>query len=198
MIRTFLIVSLFALSGCAGTDVVDRGTENTVYYTVPGNCDLAPRDGGMGCDFVSEDGRDRRILAHFNDIEASDSEAAEIASMNAAETTEYYRELITGIDARRRRAKPAGYSQTSYRLLTPEETPPGFTACAKSRDVSFLSGDGRSDRAHLHCWLQNTDPSLSSQFLFSYSERNDRGTPVSARFEGDANAVLSTVWVDRP
>jgi hypothetical protein len=195
MIRKTLIASLFALSACAGTDAVNRDMSDTVDFTAPSNCDLAPYNGEMACDFVSEDGGNRRILLSFNDT--VDTEAgAELAPMNAAERTEWFRQLITGIDAGRKTAMPAGYSRTGYRLLPPSETPPGLAACAKSRDVWPGSGGERIDRVHLHCWRLNADPSVASQLLFSYIEYNRQGTPVSASFERDANAVMSTIRVD--
>ena len=200
MIRKRLIAILFAVTACAGTeetgsDGVDRGMSDSVDFTAPSNCDLAPYNGEMACDFVSEDGGNRRILLSFNDT--VDTEAgAELAPVNAAERTEWFRHLITGIDAGRKQAMPAGYSLISYRLLPSSETPPGLAACAKSRDVLPGSGGVRNDRVHLHCWRLSADPSVASQLLFSYIEYNRQGTPVSASFERDANAVMSTIRVD--
>ena len=195
MIQKSLIAILFAVTACAGTGGADRDMSNSVDFTAPGNCDLAPFNGEMACDFVSDDGGNRRILLSFKDT--VDTEAgAELAPMNAAERTEWFRQLITGIDAGRKKTMTAGYSRTGYRLLPPSETPPGLAACAKSRDVWPGSGGERIDRVHLHCWRQNTDPSVASQLLFSYIEYNRQGTPVSASFERDANAVMSTIRVD--
>ena len=130
MIRTRLIAVLFAVTACAGTDGTgtggaDRDMSDAVDFTAPANCDLAPYNGEMACDFVSEDGGNRRILLSFNDT--VDTEAgAELAPMNAAERTEWFRQLITGIDAGRMKAMTAGYSRTGYRLLPRSETPPGL------------------------------------------------------------------------
>lgn len=197
MIRNSLIACLFALSACTGTDAVDRDMRLGVDFKAPENCDLAPFNGEMACDFVSGDGGNRRILLGFGDVGTSASEAAELALLSAAERTEWYRGIITEIDARREAAMPAGYRRIGYRLLPASETPPGLTACAKSRDVSPGKFGERIDRVHLHCFGSGTDPAVASQLLFSYIEYNDPGTPVSASFERDANAVLSTIRVVR-
>ncbi len=196
MIRKTLIASLFALSACTGTDAVQRDMTFSVDFTAPENCDLAPFNGEMACDFVSEEGRNRRILLDF--ITHDDSEAgAEIASMSVAEQTKWFQRNIMQIDARRKAAMPAGYRQISYAILPASQTPPGFAACAKSREELPVRSGERGDGIELHCWGPGPDANRFSQLLFSYIEYNDPGTPVSASFERDANAVLSTIRVVR-
>ena len=196
MIRKTVIASLFAVAACTGTDAVQRDMSNTVDFTAPANCDLAPFNGEMACDFVSEEGRNRRIILDF--ITHDDPEAgAEMASMNGAEKTEWFQQNITQIDARRRAAMPAGYRQINYAILPASQTPPGFAACAKSREELPVRSGERGDGIELHCWGPGPEANSFSQLLFSYIEYNDPGTPVSASFERDANAVLSTIRVVR-
>jgi hypothetical protein len=197
LIQKILIAGLFAVTACAGTDAVVRDMSHSVDFAAPENCDLAPSNGELACDFVSEEGRNRRILLGFRNIEASAAESDEIASLSAGERTELYRALISSIDARRLAAMPAGYKRTGYRLLPASETPPGFSACSEMRDQAPTPTGDRADRVDLHCWGPGTGATDSVQLLFAFTEYNPPGTPVSASFERDADAVLSTIRVTR-
>jgi len=188
-----LIAGLFALAACVGPGGPDRDTGYRVDFTGPA-CDFGPIGDEMGCDFVSEEGRYRRILLGFIVFEEPEA-AAELEPMSVAEKTLWFQRHVRRIDARRETVMPEGYRRISYRILPPSRTPPGFQACAKSREeLPAMTGE-RGDGAHLHCWGPGPDGTGFAQLLFSYIEYNDPGTPVSASFERDADAVLSTVRV---
>lgn len=163
---------------------------------LPTQCKMKEvKTGTWICNYVSEDGHNRRIVLDFHEYVLKPQAADILRKMSSEERRIAFSDEIARIDKYRDSHRPPGdYHRPRYEFLVEGNCPVGFMACVRSLDDMTIEGSNiRNDRASLHCLAARPDAKAVTQLLFSLIEFNPARSVQETGLEPEFDRIIASI-----